>query len=81
MADGIDTSDPAIQGLLGNMDLPDGKLLDDDPDPVDETEKAPAKRGSRAATTWMWVPLKFRPVPAKGDWDLTRIRKSEYFFS
>ncbi|OGE52759.1 hypothetical protein PENARI_c009G00786 [Penicillium arizonense] len=81
MADGIDTSDPAIQGLLGNMDLPDGKLLDDEPEPVDETEKAPTKRGSRSATTWMWVPLKFRPVPAKGDWDLTRIRKSEYFFS
>ncbi|KAJ5295481.1 hypothetical protein PENANT_c001G10083 [Penicillium antarcticum] len=84
MADGIDTSDPAIQGLIGNMDLPDGKLLDDEPEPMPETadKAAPAKKSSsRAATTWMWVPLKFRPVPKKGDWDLTRIRESKYFFS
>jgi DNA-directed RNA polymerase len=84
MADGIDTSDPAIQGLLGNMDMPDGKLLDDEPEPaLEETDDtaAPAKKSTRRPTTWLWLPLKFRPVPAKGDWDLTRIRESKYFFS
>jgi DNA-directed RNA polymerase len=30
---------------------------------------------------WLWLPLKFRPVPKKGDFDVTRLRDSTYFFS
>jgi DNA-directed RNA polymerase len=30
---------------------------------------------------YLWLPMFFGEVPAKGEWDLTRIRKSQYFFS
>lgn len=30
---------------------------------------------------WLWLPLKFRPVPKKGDFDVTRLKDSTYFFS
>ncbi|KAL3453002.1 hypothetical protein BJX65DRAFT_265303 [Aspergillus insuetus] len=42
------------------------------------TKKSQAATGS---TYWMWMPMRFREVPKKGAWDLTRIRDSEYFFS
>lgn len=31
--------------------------------------------------TWLWLPLTFRPVPKKGDFDVQRLRDSQYFFS
>ncbi|EXJ78546.1 hypothetical protein A1O1_08947 [Capronia coronata CBS 617.96] len=31
--------------------------------------------------TWLWLPLKFRPVPQKGDFDVRRLKDSTYFFS
>jgi len=30
---------------------------------------------------WLWLPLTFRPVPKKGEFDVTRLRDSQYFFS
>merc|ERR1711939_1182847 len=30
---------------------------------------------------WLWLPIKFRPVPKKGDFDVNRLRESTYFFS
>lgn len=29
----------------------------------------------------VWLPLSFPPVPKKGDWDVTRLHQSKYFFS
>jgi DNA-directed RNA polymerase len=29
----------------------------------------------------VWLPLTFPPVPKKGDWDVSRLRESKYFFS
>ncbi|KAL8807279.1 MAG: hypothetical protein Q9182_000784 [Xanthomendoza sp. 2 TL-2023] len=37
---------------------------------------APAKK-----PVWLWRPLTFPPVPAKGEFDVSRIEKSRYFFS
>ncbi|EEP75502.1 predicted protein [Uncinocarpus reesii 1704] len=62
-------------------------LFQGDLDPVDAgaetagpatnvSKKKPAKK-----TCWVWLPVTFRPVPAKGDFDVTRLKKSEYFFS
>ncbi|KAH8596109.1 hypothetical protein B0O99DRAFT_510941 [Bisporella sp. PMI_857] len=31
--------------------------------------------------TWVWLPLKFPPVPKRGDFDVSRLRNSQYFFS
>ncbi|KAL6248207.1 DNA-directed RNA polymerase [Rhinocladiella similis] len=30
---------------------------------------------------WLWLPIKFRPVPKKGDFDVNRLKDSTYFFS
>ncbi|KAJ5367259.1 hypothetical protein N7541_001200 [Penicillium brevicompactum] len=78
----LDTTDPAISSLVGEMGLfddskPSSSLEGED----DETERQPKKQARRDYTTWLWMPLTFRPIPKKGDWDVTRIRESEYFFS
>ncbi|KAI2731105.1 hypothetical protein DTO012A7_4674 [Penicillium roqueforti] len=96
----IDTNDPAIESLVGDLEMFETKQasrdemsqVEDDVhgEPSDQTEEdgqteqtqpSARRRQSRHLTTWLWMPLKFRPVPKKGDWDLTRIRESEYFFS
>lgn len=40
-------------------------------------KKAPKKEGKLP----LWVPLSFPDVPAKGGFDVTRLRESQYFFS
>ncbi|KIX08389.1 uncharacterized protein Z518_03045 [Rhinocladiella mackenziei CBS 650.93] len=42
-------------------------------------KKKPQKSANNQ--TWLWLPLTFRPVPKKGDFDVTRLRDSTYFFS
>lgn len=47
-----------------------------------DAEPAPKKkRVSQREYIYAWLPLWFRPVPKKGEWDLSRIRDSKYFFS
>ncbi|KAJ5159802.1 uncharacterized protein N7482_006806 [Penicillium canariense] len=86
----VDTSDPAIQSLFTEIDMMDSKSAAPDADVVDEVtaadaigeDKVPTKQKRKQKPhTWVWLPLRFRPVPAKGAWDLTRIRDSQYFFS
>jgi len=43
-------------------------------------KKVPAKK-SINNQMWLWLPLKFKPVPKKGDFDVRRLRDSTYFFS
>ena len=40
-----------------------------------------AARGPSSRLTYAWVPLTFRSVPEKGDFDVNRLRESLYFFS
>ncbi|EXJ84359.1 hypothetical protein A1O3_05026 [Capronia epimyces CBS 606.96] len=42
--------------------------------------KKQAKRGLNNQI-WLWLPLRFRPVPKKGDFDVRRLKESTYFFS
>lgn len=56
--------------------------------PDEATEKTVAKtpKQTRKAvgtnnSVWVWLPLTFKPVPKKGDWDVRRLRDSVYFFS
>lgn len=44
---------------------------------------SPQKRSTRAAalTTQIWLPLTFPDIPAKGDFDVRRLKGSKYFFS
>ncbi|KAK1671413.1 DNA-dependent RNA polymerase [Colletotrichum godetiae] len=40
------------------------------------------KRGApRPKTISVWLPLTFPPIPEKGDFDVQRLKESEYFFS
>ncbi|PGH18460.1 hypothetical protein AJ79_00530 [Helicocarpus griseus UAMH5409] len=36
---------------------------------------------SKPKPVWVWMPLTFRPVPEKGEFDVKRLKNSEYFFS
>lgn len=97
MSGAVDTQDPAIATLFQEIDptigngekSPDaeGKEAGADADAagMGETEgeipEQPKKRKYKPPTVWLWLPVRFRDVPKKGSWDLTRIRDSEYFFS
>jgi DNA-directed RNA polymerase len=41
----------------------------------------PSRSTPSKSTLQVWLPLTFPPVPKKGDWDVTRLRESKYFFS
>lgn len=48
------------------------------------TKKTPPRKpGSApiAGPIWLWLPIKFRPVPQKGEFDIMRLKDSTYFFS
>ncbi|KAF2103194.1 DNA/RNA polymerase [Rhizodiscina lignyota] len=58
---------------------------------VDSESKEPSEGGAKTSKPTkqfktepkipLWVPLTFPDVPAKGDFDVTRLRDSQYFFS
>lgn len=82
-----DGSDPAIASLLGNDFHGDLEskvdVAEEGPEAEEGVEaEAPKKKRSRQGQhVWLWMPLRFREVPKKGEWDLSRIRESKYFFS
>lgn len=53
------------------------------------TGKQPGKKGvtlrkslkKTSSSAWVWLPLTFKAVPKKGDWDVRRLKESTYFFS
>ena len=55
----------------------------------DKSERSSVLRGLRPAqkakptqkSIWLWLPLTFKEVPKKGDWDVKRLKNSVYFFS
>ncbi|KAL4738427.1 hypothetical protein BDV11DRAFT_189717 [Aspergillus similis] len=89
-ASGMETdgSDPAVATLLGTGSWEqDAKpeLSEEEREleaMMDETDE-PAKKKKKRTTEyiWLWMPMRFRPVPTKGAWDVSRIRESKYFFS
>ncbi|KAJ5893710.1 hypothetical protein N7495_005401 [Penicillium taxi] len=78
-ATGFDSSDPALEGLFGDFK---DDISNDSTMGLDNTaEEATPQKKLQKRYVYFWMPLKFRSVPKKGDWDLQRIHKSEYFFS
>ncbi|PLN83127.1 putative mitochondrial DNA-directed RNA polymerase [Aspergillus taichungensis] len=83
-----DSEDPALQSLLSDLGDPTPKSdalegvteADADEADIDGPDGGSNKKKS-VVTLWLWLPLRFRDVPHKGAWDLTRIRDSKYFFS
>ncbi|KAL8728168.1 MAG: hypothetical protein Q9166_005562 [cf. Caloplaca sp. 2 TL-2023] len=49
--------------------------------PLPQPKADRAKRKAPGRKVWLWRPLTFPPVPAKGEFDVSRIEKSQYFFS
>ncbi|OJJ51137.1 hypothetical protein ASPZODRAFT_55285 [Penicilliopsis zonata CBS 506.65] len=62
-------------------ELADEAMDDDEADLGSSTPVKSRAKGSAANTVPLWLPMRFPAVPAKGDWDVSRIRDSEYFFS
>lgn len=48
---------------------------------ANKDDRAKAMSMSRRGGLWIWKPLEFPPVPEKGEFDITRLRRSLYFFS
>jgi len=80
-SDDQETSDD-LQPVLGSTQLfpeePDNLVESD----VSEVRKATnAARSRNARKTWLWLALTFPPVPKKGDFNVSRLKDSKYFFS
>ncbi|CAD6567431.1 MAG: DNA-directed RNA polymerase [Alectoria sarmentosa] len=71
-------TDDAIAETLEETthDAEDGSAL------LTETTE-PGKKASagKDRKIWVWLPLKFAPVPKKGAFDVSRLKDSQYFFS
>jgi DNA-directed RNA polymerase len=48
---------------------------------VGEKNYVPEAKRKNVRKVWVWLPLTFPPVPKKGDFDVTRLKDSQYFFS
>ncbi|PYI26736.1 mitochondrial DNA-directed RNA polymerase [Aspergillus indologenus CBS 114.80] len=73
----FDKSDPAIESLLGTIETDPEALVTV---PEDDRPKPRRNKLTQVAYQHFWLPMRFREVPAKGDWDVSRIRDSKYFF-
>lgn len=87
---GMDLDDPAIANALPDLAMtetaprPDSEAAGSEAD--DMEEKGPKKSGAKKKSQpkryiTFWLPVTIPDVPAKGTWDVTRIRQSQYFFS
>ena len=83
------TLDPLVASMnaeySSNVDAaPDNDDADaamEEPEAEEDSSKGEMKTRSNNNQTWLWVPLKFRPIPKKGEFDVRRLRDSQYFFS
>ncbi|EOD46906.1 putative mitochondrial dna-directed rna polymerase protein [Neofusicoccum parvum UCRNP2] len=86
-AEAVDANEDDEELLKGIMD--DGSshaaaaapLADEgamDPEALQRPNK---NKGTRELKVRFWLPLDFPPVPKKGDFDVTRLKESTYFFS
>ncbi|TAQ91654.1 hypothetical protein B7494_g48 [Chlorociboria aeruginascens] len=46
-----------------------------------EKEVLTTTKRSRSDDTWVWLPMTLPPLPKKGDFDVSRLKNSKYFFS
>lgn len=92
----IDQKDLAVVSLFSDLDPQyidseaDGQQTTEDerrlaePESQLEADDAKASRKqdkSKAKMVWAWLPLQFRDIPKKGEFDVNRLKDSQYFFS
>jgi len=86
------SQDPALSSLLTDLDPQASEinfeseieeLNTEDFAGTEEVEVQESSTGKKKAprTQWLWLPMRFPEVPAKGGWDVSRLRDSVYFFS
>ncbi|KAL8824519.1 MAG: hypothetical protein Q9191_005000 [Dirinaria sp. TL-2023a] len=65
------------------LDEVSGGLEESEEIQCDASKSVKAKKTTRKRmnNVWLWLPLTFPPVPKKGDFDVSRLKKSQYFFS
>ncbi|KAK5078294.1 DNA-directed RNA polymerase [Lithohypha guttulata] len=88
-----DPSSSAVKEALSNDEIDESHDVDmistlepildgaEKPNPSPVTEAESAKKKTPEKFLWLWLPLTFKPVPQKGDWDVRRLKDSVYFFS
>ena len=83
-ATGVDVKDPAISSLFSEFDpqIADGSVTDSSEinEPGEDKTGGSTKK-KREFLSWLWLPMTFRDVPRRGEFDLYRIKESKYFFS
>jgi len=89
-ASNVEEAEPTAEGVLSGSatDLDTDALAESISTIADPEEKAtvvpsPPNKGKtqkQETKIHVWLPLKFPDVPPKGDFDVTRLRQSKYFF-
>ncbi|KAJ9198588.1 hypothetical protein DTO164E3_5059 [Paecilomyces variotii] len=81
-------TDPALESMLSEVDPMSTELLyessDADSDSVDfsDADTSETRRRQKGPSyEWLWLPMRFKEVPEKGSWDISRLKDSTYFFS
>lgn len=85
----VDMNDPAIESLYADFKFGGKSGIDanansvNDDEALEEQESGGKKKktSNYPQAIAIWLPMKFKELPAKGDWDVRRIRSSPYFFS
>ncbi|OKL57449.1 hypothetical protein UA08_07161 [Talaromyces atroroseus] len=91
----IDQKDPAVVSLFTDLDPhvnpeADGEqtteeermLAEPEAQEVEEDgENEKPRRQAKPKMIWAWLPLEFRDIPKKGEFDVKRLKDSQYFFS
>ncbi|KAL4885153.1 hypothetical protein BJY04DRAFT_214493 [Aspergillus karnatakaensis] len=86
-ADGSEILDPVMADFGADIEADTEADVEADAEAADEPgDGLEAELNSNTPKSddkgvWLWLPLQFPEVPKKGEWDLTRIRESKYFFS
>ncbi|PGH07026.1 DNA-directed RNA polymerase, mitochondrial [Blastomyces parvus] len=79
--DPLDELDEALVGDAFDSDVPSNADEFSMSEPGEEAASPSTKPKARSKPIWVWLPLTFRAVPAKGEFDVRRLKSSEYFFS
>jgi DNA-directed RNA polymerase, mitochondrial len=85
----IDQKDPAVASLFTDLDPhveADGEQTTEEErmlaEPEAEAEASgPRRQAVKPKMIWAWLPLEFRDIPKKGEFDVKRLKDSQYFFS
>ncbi|KAI4729179.1 DNA/RNA polymerase [Aureobasidium sp. EXF-10728] len=74
------TSDDKVAKAAEDADVDVDEAEEHVPTVDDLKKKSKATKKPPVKKVYVWLPLKFPEVPAKGDFDVTRLKESRYFF-